>query len=98
MRIEKNEAGPNRIPTVIDTTRKDTLFDNMSSLPNLKRILADSVKYNDVISSASWTVHAHSTMFSELDPSEHRFQARIDLGAQVERFKRHVEEFSVSAG
>jgi arylsulfatase A-like enzyme len=58
---------PNIVLIVLDTTRADRLscygYDRPTT-PNLDLLAAESILYTDAISSSSWTLPAHATLFT----------------------------------
>lgn len=56
---------------VIDTLRKDVLFENLDRLPNIKGIMDSSILFPNAVSPSSWTIPTHASMFTGLYPSEH---------------------------
>lgn len=65
---------PNVILLVLDTLRRDHLgcygYPRPTS-PNLDRLAADAVVYEQAISAAPWTLPSHATLFTGLLPSNH---------------------------
>jgi len=68
------EDGPNLILLSIDTLRADHLgcygYDRDTS-PNLDALADDGVLFENAISSSNWTLPAHASMLTGLNPSRH---------------------------
>lgn len=65
---------PNVVLIVLDTTRRDYLgcYGHPGGLtPELDRIAAEGVVYEDAFSAAPWTVPSHASMFTGLYPTSH---------------------------
>jgi len=68
------EKQPNIVLIVMDTVRQDHLscygyFRDTS--PYLKRVAKEGVVFDNVISTAPWTLPSHASMFTGLYPSQH---------------------------
>lgn len=65
---------PNVLIIVVDTLRKDHLslygYSRKTS-PNLERLAAQSVLFENAIATSSWTLPSHASMLTGLYPSEH---------------------------
>lgn len=65
---------PNVILISIDTLRRDALraYDSAApALPALERLVAESVRFENAYSSASWTLPAHASLLTGLYPDRH---------------------------
>ncbi|MBI4718937.1 MAG: sulfatase [Planctomycetes bacterium] len=68
------EGPPNVVLIVLDTTRRDHLGcygDSRGLTPELDRLAAGSVVYEDAFSPAPWTVPSHASLFTGLYPATH---------------------------
>ena len=66
---------PNVILIVIDTLRADHLSAygyGRKTSPNIDRLAAEGVLYEQCISASSWTLPAHASLFTGLFPRDHR--------------------------
>lgn len=72
-------SNPNVILVVLDSVSANRLscygYDRPTT-PNLDEFAARSVRYENALANASWTVPAHGTLFTGLHPSEHGAHAR----------------------
>jgi len=79
---------PNVILIVMDTTRKDHLsaygYDR-DTTPNLRAFAQQAVRYTKAVSTSSWTLPAHASLFTGITPSEHQahFVSENDLLKQA---------------
>lgn len=73
------KSNPNIILIVLDTIRKDTLFENLWRLPCLNYLLEHSVNYNNTVSPSSWTIPSHASMLSGRYPIEHGMHVKYNL-------------------
>ncbi len=67
-------AAPNIILVSIDTLRADHLGAygyGRATSPRIDRLAADGVRFANVIASSSWTMPAHASMLTGLDPANH---------------------------
>jgi arylsulfatase A-like enzyme len=65
---------PNVLIITLDTTRRDHLSSYgypMVTTPNIDRLVRDGVIYTNAISTSSWTLPSHSSLFTGLYPYEH---------------------------
>ena len=72
--VERTGARPNVVLVVLDTLRRDRLgcYGHTGGLtPELDRIAAEGVVYEQAISAAPWTVPSHASMFTGLFPVSH---------------------------
>ena len=68
------EVYPNILVIVMDTVRADHLSVynyTINTTPHLKKLSENSVVFENAISSSSWTLPSHSSMFTGRDPSKH---------------------------
>lgn len=76
-----NQVKPNILFIVFDTCRFD-VFDEVlkeGGLPNLSKLIEDSVYYKNAISPSSWTTPSHVSFFTGLYPSEHKVHEIKDI-------------------
>ncbi len=62
---------PSVVLVVVDTVRADQIESASGRTPNLSRLAEDGVEFTQMISSASWTLPATSSLLSSLYPSQH---------------------------
>jgi|GEM_PF-731231 arylsulfatase A-like enzyme len=77
---------PNVILLVVDTLRADGLgcYGNPRAVsPNIDALAARGVRYEDVMSSATWTLPAHVSLLSSLYPTEHGVQHKEKVPAEL---------------
>jgi arylsulfatase A-like enzyme len=70
----QRDLPPDVILVVVDTLRAQnlsTLGYERDTTPNLTRFAADAITYEDAISTGTWTVPSHASMFTGLLPSYH---------------------------
>lgn len=70
---------PNIFLIVFDTLRKDSLFQNLSRLPNFREFMKSSINFENAISPAPWTIPAHASIFTGLYPSEHGMHTKYSF-------------------
>jgi len=79
---------PNVVLISIDTLRRDALraFDPAApALPTLERLAAESARFPNAYSSASWTLPAHASLLTGLYPDRHgATDRRVTLSESVE--------------
>lgn len=79
---------PHVVVISIDTLARDALaaFDPAAGpLPELDRLAAESVRYANALSSASWTLPAHASLLTGLYPDRHgATDRRVTLAESVE--------------
>ena len=66
---------PNIILIVLDTVRKDHLScygSKRETTPNIDRLAGQGVLFTNAVSTASWTLPSHASMFTGLYPSTHK--------------------------
>lgn len=74
---------------VLDTLRLDTLYDNIDRYPAFSSLVDQSTLYNNVKSTASWTVPSHASMFTGMYLNEHG----IDSSYENDSFFDLVKKF-----
>jgi len=95
-RIEPVPRGdaPNLILLSIDTLRPDHLgcygYERSTS-PNIDRLAKQGILFERVISSASWTLPAHASMLTGLDPSRHNVVRNSQTEPLAERLDTVAE-------
>lgn len=65
---------PNVLVIVLDTVRADHLSTYgypVETSPNLSALAARGVRFDDVVSTAPWTLPSHASLFTGLVPAEH---------------------------
>lgn len=62
---------PNIILIIFDTTRMDTIYDNVNELQAFSLLCNHGVLYHNAVSPASWTIPSHASLFTGKYPSEH---------------------------
>src|SRR5574341_2544240 len=79
---------PDVVVISVDALRRDALaaFDPAAGpLPELDALAAQSVRYENALSTASWTLPAHASLFTGLYPDRHgATDQRVTLAAEVE--------------
>ena len=79
-------ASPNVLLIVVDTLRADHLSAYgyaRNTSPNLARIAAQGVMFDNAIAPASWTVPSHASLLTGVYPHDHRTELDYDvLGTQ----------------
>lgn len=68
---------------VLDTLRRDTLYNNLDKLPNLKKLASESTVYRNAVSPSPWTIPTHASIFTGLYPSEHGMTMRFNDSEMV---------------
>lgn len=69
---------PNIILIILDTLRKDTLYENLNRLPHINSVISRAYTYSNAVTPSSWTVPAHASMFTGKYPSEHGMTTKYD--------------------
>ena len=81
-------SGPNLIVISIDTLRRDALAayaPEAGALPAFDRLAAESVRFENALSSASWTLPAHASLLTGLYPDRHgATDRRVTLAQDAE--------------
>lgn len=64
---------PDVVVIVVDTLRRDHVgaYGGHVATPALDRLAAEGVRFTDAWSTSSWTLPAHASLFTGLQPSEH---------------------------
>ncbi|MEO8361069.1 MAG: sulfatase-like hydrolase/transferase [Vicinamibacteria bacterium] len=72
---------PDIVLIVLDSVRAQELRSYGSSrntMPNLERFAAESTVFQRAWTNGSWTLPAHASLFSGLNPTEHRYDTGFD--------------------
>ena len=96
------ESLPNIILIILDTLRADHLscyhYERLTS-PNLDQLASKGVLFENAISTASWTLPSHASMFTGLYPNQHRAQRLGDrLGTDVPIISEQLERAGYRTG
>lgn len=72
---------PNIILIVADTMRRDAIgvYNSNVNTPNIDRLAADSMVYNNAISPSPWTVPSHASMFTGKYAIEHKIHETFSV-------------------
>lgn len=63
---------------VLDTLRLDTIYNNLKRFPAFSKLAEISTVFNSAISTASWTVPSHASMFTGMYLNEHGIHASFN--------------------
>jgi arylsulfatase A-like enzyme len=82
------EKKPNIVLIVMDTVRPDHLSCygyHRNTTPFLKRLAAEGIVFDNVVSTSPWTLPSHASMFSGLYPSQHgATHANLNLSGDLD--------------
>jgi arylsulfatase A-like enzyme len=85
---------PNVVFLVLDTVRRDHLGCygyGRATTPNIDRLAADAVVYENAVASAPWTLPSHASFFTGLPPSRHHaHHEHLGLDAEHVTMAEHL--------
>lgn len=58
----------------LDSVRKDILYDNTTSLPNINNLTDNCLLFHNAITQTPWTLPSHVSLFTGLYPFNHKIQ------------------------
>lgn len=85
---------PNIILIVLDSLRKDMMYNSLEEMLGFRMLLQDGVKLSQVISPSSWTVPSHASIFLGNYPSEHGVHHLFGSSRSTEHIGQNLKTYS----
>lgn len=85
--VASDANAPDIVLIVLDTVRAQALQSYGSSrntMPNLERFAIDSTLFQRAWTNGSWTLPAHASLFSGLNPAQHRYDSGFDPQSRLD--------------